>query len=47
MKNISYQEAMGSLMYASMGTQPDITFATNTVAQFVDVITWLGSIGSQ
>jgi len=41
MKNIPYREAVGSLMYASMGTRPDITFATNTVAQFVDNPAWI------
>jgi hypothetical protein len=28
-------------MYASMGTRPDITFATNTVAQFMDNPGWI------
>lgn len=41
MKNVPYREAVGSLMYASMGTRPDITFATNTVAQFVDNPAWI------
>ena len=36
MKNIPYREAVGSLMYASMGTRPDITFAVSTVAQFLE-----------
>jgi hypothetical protein len=36
MRNIPYREAVGSLMYASMGTRPDITFATSTVAQFLE-----------
>lgn len=35
MKNIPYCEAVGSLMYASMGTRLDITFAISTVAQFL------------
>lgn len=34
MKNVPYREAVGSLMYAAMGTRPDIAFATSTVAQF-------------
>ena len=34
MKHIPYHEAIGSLMYAAMGTRPDIAFATLTVAQF-------------
>ena len=32
MKNIPYREVVGSLMYATMGTRPDIAFATSTVA---------------
>ena len=36
MKNVPYREAVGSLMYASMGTRPDITFAVSTVAQFLE-----------
>src|SRR5258708_24921432 len=36
MKNIPYQEAIGSLMYTAMGTRPDIAFATSTVAQFLE-----------
>jgi hypothetical protein len=36
MKHIPYREAVGSLMYASMGTRPDITFAVSTVAQFLE-----------
>jgi hypothetical protein len=36
MRNVPYREAVGSLMYASMGTRPDITFAVSTVAQFLD-----------
>ena len=34
MMNVPYREAVGSLMYAAMGTRPDIAFATSTVAQF-------------
>ena len=36
MKHIPYCEAASSLMYASMGTRPDITFAVSTVAQFLE-----------
>ena len=34
MRNIPYHEAVGSLMYASLGTRPDITYAIQTVSQF-------------
>ena len=34
MRNIPYHEAVGSLMYASLGTHPDITFAVQTVSHF-------------
>ena len=34
MCNIPYQEAIGSLMYASLGTHPDITYAVQTVSRF-------------
>jgi len=36
MKNVPYREAVGSLMYVSMETSPDITFAVSTVAQFLE-----------
>ena len=36
MANVPYREAVGSLMYAAMGTRPDIAFATSTVAQFLE-----------
>jgi len=36
MRNVPYREAVGSLMYASMGMRPDVTFATSTVAQFLE-----------
>ena len=34
MHNIPYHEAIGSLMYASLGTRPDITYAVQTVSRF-------------
>ena len=34
MKHIPYQAAVGSLMHLTIGTQPDITSAVSTVAQF-------------
>jgi hypothetical protein len=41
MKSIPYREAVGSLMYAAMGTRPDIAFATSTVAQFCENPGWV------
>ena len=41
MKNVPYREAVGSLMYAAMGTRPDIAFATSTVAQFLENPGWM------
>jgi hypothetical protein len=35
MHDIPYHEAMGSLMYASLGTHPDISFAVQTVSHFL------------
>jgi Reverse transcriptase (RNA-dependent DNA polymerase) len=40
MKNVPYREAVCSLMYAAMGTWPDIAFAMSTVAQFLDNLRW-------
>ena len=34
MHDIPYLEAVGSLMYASLGTRPDISFAVQTVSRF-------------
>jgi hypothetical protein len=36
MKQIPYCEAISSLMYASVATRPDITFAVSTLSQFLD-----------
>ncbi|RDB21868.1 Retrovirus-related Pol polyprotein from transposon TNT 1-94 [Hypsizygus marmoreus] len=41
MRNVPYREAVGSLMYAAMGTRPDIAFATSTAAQFSDNPGWV------
>ena len=41
MRNIPYREAVGSLMYAAMGTRPDIAFAVSTVAQFSENPGWV------
>ncbi|KAL7284965.1 hypothetical protein ACG7TL_000054 [Trametes sanguinea] len=35
MRHVPYREAVGSLMYAAMGTRPDITFAVTTLSQFM------------
>jgi hypothetical protein len=35
MKTVPYHKAIGSLMYASITTQPDITFAISTLSQFL------------
>ena len=40
MRNVPYREAVGSLMYAAMGTRPDIAFATSTVAQYCENPGW-------
>ena len=34
MRNVPYHEAVGSLMYAMLGTRPDISFAVQTVSRF-------------
>jgi hypothetical protein len=34
MRHIPYREAIGSLMYASLGTRPDISYAVTTVSRF-------------
>ena len=34
MKNVPYQSAVGSLMYAMLGTRPDISFAVGAVSQY-------------
>jgi hypothetical protein len=35
MRNVPYREAIGSLMYASIGTRPDITFAVTLLSQYL------------
>src|SRR6266567_9151639 len=34
MRNVPYHEAVGSLMYASLGTHPDITYVVQAVSRF-------------
>ena len=34
MRNVPYHEAVGSLMYPTLGTWPDICFAIQTVSRF-------------
>src|SRR5580658_3524437 len=34
MRDIPYREAVGLLMYASLGTRPDISFAVTSLSQF-------------
>jgi len=36
MRHVPYREAIGSLMYTSVGTHPDISFAVSTLSQFLD-----------
>ena len=35
MNEVPYAQAVGALMYAAMGTRPDITFSTTTLSQFL------------
>jgi hypothetical protein len=35
MRGVSYQEAIGSLMYAALGTRPNIAFAVTHLSQFM------------
>ena len=34
MRNVPYREAVGALMYAMLGTRPDISFAVTMVSKF-------------
>ena len=34
MQDVPYHEAVRSLMYAALGTRPDIAYAVQTVSQF-------------
>jgi len=36
-----YQSAVGSLMYLSVGTRPDITYAVNNVAHHILQPSWI------
>lgn len=36
MHRIPYREAIGSLMYAAVGTRPNIVFAVSTLLQFLE-----------
>jgi hypothetical protein len=36
MRNVPYRKAVGSLMYAALGTRPDITYAVGHLAQFAE-----------
>jgi transposase InsO family protein len=35
MRDVPYREAVGSLMYAALGTRPDITYAVTALSQFL------------
>ena len=35
MRDVPYREAVGSLMYAAMGTRPDVTYAMTALSQFM------------
>jgi hypothetical protein len=36
MRDIPYRESIGSLMYASLGTRPDITYAVSRLSKFLE-----------
>ena len=40
MRQIPYREAIGSILYLSVATRPDIAFATGLLSQFVDNPGW-------
>jgi hypothetical protein len=40
MKRVPFHSALGSLMYLSVGTRPDIVFAISTLVQFADKPGW-------
>ena len=40
MKNVPYLEAIGLLMYTTLGTQPDIMFAVTFLSQFMQTPRW-------
>ena len=41
MKCVPYREAIGALMYAAMGTRPDIVFAVSTLTQYSENLGWM------
>jgi hypothetical protein len=36
MKHVPYRQAIGSLMYATVATRPDITFAVSILSRFLE-----------
>ena len=39
--NYPYKEIVGSLMYATTATQPDIAFSMSILTQFAQNLTWV------